>query len=85
MSSSLAYPASSSSRASFACTAVLGDRWLGGSFAASTPRVSVMLKVGLNWFDGCPPTGVETDDELMMDSPNAESVWPSLLLKSKIT
>ena len=50
---------------------------------ADSSWLSVVIRVGLNWFDECPPTGVETGDELMMDSPNAESVWPSLLLKSE--
>ena len=89
ISSSLAYPASSSSRASCACTSAVSRRlsevvcWLKSWFVASSPWLSVVVKVGLNRFDECPPTGVETDDVLMTDSPNAESVWPSLLLKSE--
>lgn len=53
------------------------------SFPASTSWLVVELNVGLNRFDERPPIGVETDDELTMDSPNAESVWPSLLLESE--
>jgi len=59
------------------------DCWLTKSFPASASWLTVVLDIGLNRFDERPPTGVETDDELTMDSPNAESVWPSLLLESE--
>ena len=64
MSSSLAYPASSSSRSSCACTSALSrkrsvpDRWR-NSLSASSPWLSGVVETWLNRFDRCPPTGVE--------------------------
>ena len=88
MSSSLAYPASSSSHASCACTSALSqkrwvpDRWC-NSWSTSSPWLSTVVEAWLNWIDWCPATVVEKGDMLMMDSPNAESIWPSLLLNSE--
>ena len=64
MSSSLAYPASSSSRASCACTSAFSrkrsvpDRWRNSS-SASSPWCSRVVETWLNRFDRCPATGVE--------------------------
>ena len=64
MSSSLAYPASSSSRASCACTSAFSrkrsvpDRWRNWS-SASSPWCSRVVETWLNRFDRCPATGVE--------------------------
>ena len=88
MSSSLAYPASSSSHASCAGTSTLSqkrwvpDHWCNSS-STSSPWLSRVVEAWLNWFDGCPATVVEKGDKLMMDSPNAESIWPSLLLNTE--
>ena len=88
MSSSLAYPASSSSHASCACISALSqkrsvpDRWCNSS-STSSPWLSTVVEARLNWIDWCPATVVEKGDMLMMDSPNAESIWPSLLLNSE--
>ena len=88
MSYSLAYLASSSSHASCAGTSTLSqkrwvpDRWCNSS-SASLPWLSRVVEAWLNWFEGHPATGVEKGDMLMMDSPNAESVWPTLLLNSE--
>ena len=88
MSSSLAYPASSSSHASCACTSALSQKQSVpdhrcNSSSASSPWLSRVVEAWLNWFDGCPATVVEKGDMLMMDSPNAESIWPSLLLNTE--
>ena len=88
MSSSLSYPTSSSSHAYCACTSALSqkqsvpDHWCNSS-SASSPWLSRVVEAWLNWFDGCPVTVVEKGDMLMMDSPNAESIWPSLLLNTE--
>ena len=88
MSSSLAYPASSSSHASCTGTSTLSqkrwvpDHWCNSS-STSSPWLSRVVEAWLNWFDGCPATVVEKGDKLMMDSPNAESIWPSLLLNTE--
>ena len=88
MFSSLAHPASSSSRTSCAYTSALSQkRWVSdcwrNSSSASSPWLSRVVEAWLNWFDGCPATVVEKGDMLMMDSPNAESIWPSLLLNTE--
>ena len=88
MSSSLAYPASSSSHASCTGSSTLSqkrwvpDHWCNSS-STSSPWLSRVVEAWLNWFDGCPATVVEKGDKLMMDSPNTESVWPSLLLNTE--
>ena len=64
MSSSLAYPASSSSRASCPCTSAFSrkrsvpDRWRNSS-SASSPWCSRVVETWLNRFDRWPATGVE--------------------------
>ena len=87
-SSSLSYPASSSSHASCACTSALSQKQSVpdhqcNSSSTSSPWLSRVVEAWLNWFDGCPATVVEKGDMLMMDSTNAESIWPSLLLNTE--